>query len=323
MANGVGLTEALGQMEISWRSIGEKALALERANGKMDAELKMIVSHHRRLEEDLVQERESVHKLSAELERQKDANENLVKSNGTLEKANRELSLKNVEVEEERNNSMAEVANLARMNREMGEEKEVLTREKGELALAISDLQKEKDRVEKRLKGESRNARKKQNLLTAATEKLKQSEGVIRIGELSNKHSMGKFENFVNEMKQDGAVLAKARIVAAGFDHVLVSKNSKDLQRNSKRVLKDLCNKEKAVQAMVNSTERKGIKLEAKRLRLDQGGEEGGEQQRGGRGQQGGQGEQGELEQQGGLDQQGEEDLELVEAVVPGDPLAV
>ena len=96
------------------------------------------------------------------------------------------------------------------------------------------------------------------------------------------------------------------------FDHEAVSQNSKALRNTSKRLLKELGKSAKSVQSMLTSTEKRGDKLNAKRPRLDFGGEGGGEE----RGPE--LDHQVEVDPLGGVDQQGEEELELDEGVVPG-----
>ena len=102
--------------------------------------------------------------------------------------------------------------------------------------------------------------------------------------------------------------------MAAKFDHKTEDKNTEDSKETSKRLFKELNKSTKEVQSMLKTTEKRGIKLEAKRMRLDDptdflrldfGGD--------GEGEELGQ----DLDQQVELDQQGEDELELAEGVVP------
>ena len=325
------MKQTLDQLKTDLVTFGEKALALEEDNIKKLDDNNQITAHVRMLER--------------QLEEEKIKSRDLVESNTILERTKQELIEEKAVADQERDNLVAKIENLngqcAILNeqkeaiyQEKEEEKQIMLRDNEELREQLrgkeeldrqiialqgekAALKEEKATLQKRLKGESKNARRNQNLLTATAKKLKATEVVVKVGELVMKHRDGQFDNFVNEMKQDGSgsVLAQAKSLAAKFDHETEDKNTKDSRDTSKRLFKELNKSTKEVQSMLNTTEKRGIKLEAKRLRLDFDPTDflrldfGGA----GEGEELGQ----NLDQQVELNQQGEDEMELEEVVVP------
>ena len=342
------MRQTLDQIKTDLVTFGEKALAFEKDNIKKLDDNNQITAHVRMLERqleeekiksrDLVESNTILERTKQELIEEKavadQERDNLVAEIENLKGQCATLNEQKEAIHQEKEEKEEEKQNMLRDNEELREqlrEKEGLDRqvillqggneELGNQVTAlhgeVAALKEEKTTLQKVLKGVSKNARRKENLLTATAKRLKATEVVVQVGDLVMKHKEGQFDNFVNEMKQDGSgsVLAQAKALAAKFDHETEDKNTKDSRDTSKRLFKDLNKSAKEVQSMLNTTEKRGIKLEAKRLRLDFDPTDllrldfGGE----GEGEELGQ----DLDQQVELDQQGEDELELAEGIVP------
>ena len=290
------------------KQIEEKAVA-DQERDRLVAEIENLRGQCATLNE----EKEAIHREKEEKEEEK---ENMLRENEEIREQLREKERLEEEKEEEKQNILrekerldAQVILLQEGNEELGNQ---VTALHGEVAA----LKEEKTNLQKLYKGISKSARRKENLLTATNKRLKATEIVVQVGDLVMQHKEGQLDNFVNEMKQDlsGSVLAQAKSLAAKFDPKTEDKNTEDSRETSKRLFKELNKSTKEVQSMLKTTEKRGIKLEAKRMRLDDptdflrldfGGDGGGEEL-----------EQ-DLDQQVELDQQGEDEMELAEVVVP------
>ena len=238
------------------------------------------------------------------------------RENEELREQLREKERLEEEKEEEKQNILRENQRLNGQVILLQEGNEALGNQVTALNGEVAGLKEEKTNLQKLYRGISKSARRKENLLTATNKRLKATEIVVQVGDLVMKHKEGQLDNFVKEMKQDlsGSVLAQAKSLAAKFDPKTEDKNTEDSRETSKRLFKELNKSTKEVQSMLKTTEKRGIKLEAKRMRLDDptdflrldfGGD--------GEGEELGQ----DLDQQVELDQQGEDEMELAEGVVP------
>ena len=347
------MKQTLDQLKTDLVTFGEKALALEEDNIKKVDENCQITAHVRMLEKQIEEEKiksrdlvesntilertkqeQIEEKAVADQERDKLVAEieNLKGQCATLNEQKEAIHREKEEKEEEKQNMLRENEELREQLREKERlDRQVILLQEGNEALGnqvtalngeVAALKEEKTNLQKVLKGVSKNARRKENLLTATNKRLKATEIVVQVGDLVMQHKEGQLDNFVKEMKQDlsGSVLAQAKSLAAKFDPKTEDKNTEDSRETSKRLFKELNKSTKEVQSMLKTTEKRGIKLEAKRMRLDDptdflrldfGGA--------GEGEELGQ----NLDQQVELNQQGEDEMELEEVVVPAviDPL--
>ena len=347
MDNEFDMRQTLDQIKTDLVTFGEKALAFEKDNIKKLDDNNKITAHVRMLQRQLEEEKNKSRDLvesNTILERTKQEQieekavadqerdnllaeiENLKGQCATLNEQKEAIHQEKEEKEEEKQNMLRDNEELREQLREKeGLDRQVILLQEGNEELGnqvtalhgeVAALKEEKTTLQKVLKGVSKNARRKENLLTATAKRLKATEVVVQVGDLVMKHKEGQLDNFVNEMKQDlsGSVLAQAKSLAAKFDPKTEDKNTEDSRETSKRLFKELNKSTKEVQSMLKTTEKRGIKLEAKRmrlndptdfLRLDFGGA--------GEGEELGQ----NLDQQVELDQQGEDEMELAEVVVP------
>ena len=294
--------------ETKQKQIEEKAIA-DQERDRLVAEIENLRGQCATLNE----EKEAIHREKEEKEEEK---ENMLRENEELREQLREKERLEEEKEEEKQNILREKERLDGQVILLQEGNEALGNQVTALHGEVAALKEEKTNLQKLYKGISKSARRKENLLTATNKRLKATEIVVQVGDLVMQHKEGQLDNFVKEMKQDlsGSVLAQAKSLAAKFDPKTEDKNTEDSRETSKRLFKELNKSTKEVQSMLKTTEKRGIKLEAKRmrlndptdfLRLDFGGA--------GEGEELGQ----NLDQQVELNQQGEDEMELEEVVVP------
>ena len=294
--------------ETKQKQIEEKAIA-DQERDRLVAEIENLRGQCATLNE----EKEAIHREKEEKEEEK---ENMLRENEELREQLREKERLEEEKEEEKQNILREKERLDGQVILLQEGNEALGNQVTALHGEVAGLKEEKTNLQKLYRGISKSARRKENLLTATNKRLKATEIVVQVGDLVMQHKEGQLDNFVKEMKQDlsGSVLAQAKSLAAKFDPKTEDKNTEDSRETSKRLFKELNKSTKEVQSMLKTTEKRGIKLEAKRmrlndptdfLRLDFGGA--------GEGEELGQ----NLDQQVELNQQGEDEMELEEVVVP------
>ena len=294
--------------ETKQKQIEEKAIA-DQERDRLVAEIENLRGQCATLNE----EKEAIHREKEEKEEEK---QNMLRENEELREQLREKERLEEEKEEEKQNILREKERLDGQVILLQEGNEALGNQVTALHGEVAGLKEEKTNLQKLYKGISKSARRKENLLTATNKRLKATEIVVQVGDLVMQHKEGQLDNFVKEMKQDlsGSVLAQAKSLAAKFDPKTEDKNTEDSRETSKRLFKELNKSTKEVQSMLKTTEKRGIKLEAKRmrlndptdfLRLDFGGA--------GEGEELGQ----NLDQQVELNQQGEDEMELEEVVVP------
>ena len=294
--------------ETKQKQIEEKAIA-DQERDRLVAEIENLRGQCATLNE----EKEAIHREKEEKEEEK---QNMLRENEELREQLREKERLEEEKEEEKQNILREKERLDGQVILLQEGNEALGNQVTALNGEVAALKEEKTNLQKLYRGISKSARRKENLLTATNKRLKATEIVVQVGDLVMQHKEGQLDNFVKEMKQDlsGSVLAQAKSLAAKFDPKTEDKNTEDSRETSKRLFKELNKSTKEVQSMLKTTEKRGIKLEAKRmrlndptdfLRLDFGGA--------GEGEELGQ----NLDQQVELNQQGEGEMELDEVVVP------